>query len=122
MKKSPIIFLIITLLLFGCSNSPIVTIVQRGYFDEYRNKTIGQAFNNFFGSPSWKYFLAKDGGDIVEFNGKATLDGNPVKVKIQFSVDKKGGAFEVVYFAVNDLPQNMLTFASLQATIYGQST
>lgn len=118
MKRLAIMFFAISILLFGCSNNSVVNIVQQGHFSEYQNKTIGQAFNNFFGSPSWRYFLAQDGRDIVEFNGKATLEGSLVNVKIQFSVEKKSGAFEVVYFTINDIQQDLLSFAGLQTTIF----
>lgn len=99
----------------------IVRIVKEGHFNRYPNKTIGVAFNKFFDSPSWKHFLAQDGKDIVEFNGKGTFNGEPVNVKIQFTVvDKKGGAFETTSFALNDVPQDLLSLEGLLSNIYGQ--
>lgn len=122
MNKILKIFLVFTLAFFiyGCGNKSVTNIVRQGNFNEYPGKTIGEAFNSFFGSPSWKYFLAEDGRDIVEFNGEATLAGNPINVKIQFSVDKKSGVFEVCYYTINDVPQIIESFADLQSTIYGQ--
>ncbi|MEI7999019.1 MAG: hypothetical protein WCH62_05890 [Candidatus Omnitrophota bacterium] len=116
-----IISLAIPFLLIGCGASPTVNMVKQGRFSQYPDKTIGQAFDNFFGSPSWKSFVGENGVDVVEFNGKATIDGQAVKVKIQFTVDKKSGSFEVAHFSVNDLSQNLLTLASLEATIFSQA-
>jgi hypothetical protein len=114
--------LVIPFLLIGCGANPTVNLVKTGSFSQYPNKTIGQAFDNFFGSPSWKSFSGENGSDVVEFNGKATIGGQAVKVKIQFTVDKKSGSFEVAHFSVNDLSQNLLTLASLQETIFNQAS
>jgi hypothetical protein len=99
----------------------IVRIVKDGHFNQYPNKTIGKAFNNFFASPSWKHFLAQDRRDIVEFDGKGTFNSEPVNVKVQFNIiDKKNGAFEVAYFSVNDVQQDISSLEGLLSNIYGQ--
>lgn len=107
---------------FGNKNddSSVTNIVKQGKFNEYPGKTIGEAFEGFFGSPSWRYFLAEDGRDIVEFSGGATLEGKSVNIKVQFSVDKKSGTFEVCYYTINDEPQSKASFAGMQSNIYGQ--
>lgn len=94
--------------------------VKDGNFKQYPNKTIEKAFNNFFDSPSWTHFLAKDGSGIVEFNGKGTFSGQPVNVKIQFKiVNKESGAFEVIYFSTNDVQQDISSLVNLMPNIYG---
>ena len=115
------ISLVIPFLLIGCGSNPTVNMVKSGHFSQYPDKTIGKAFDNFFGSPSWKNFSADDGRNVVEFAGKATIDGQSVSVKIQFVVDKQTGSFEVASFSVNDLSQNLLTLNSLEETIFNHN-
>jgi DNA-directed RNA polymerase subunit RPC12/RpoP len=100
-------------------SSDIVKSIKEGRFNQYPSKTIGKAFNGFFGSPSWKSFTAQDGRNIVEFSGQATMNGKIVNVKIQFNItDKDTRAFETAYFALNDIPQDLSTLDGLLLTIY----
>ena len=82
--------LLIILLSSGCSTSAIenigkeaadqisnitdadnkyVLMVKNGYRSDKPDLTYNTAFENYFGTPTWKYFKSDDGDNIVEFTG-----------------------------------------------------
>lgn len=86
------------------SDNEYIKIVKNGVNDNYPDITYGEAFDDFFSSPTWKYFKgskkksddeedkSEDGEkeyDVVEFTGYCTYDDEDVKALIQFDVDKK---------------------------------
>ena len=103
--------------------------VKDGMPNAYPGKTYGEAFGNFFGSPTWKYFVGtKEGADedgdgkpdyteenvdIVEFTGYCTYRDVEVKALIQFTLSKENDTFEATYLSFNDVPQNMFMLAAL---------
>lgn len=103
--------------------------VKGGTPTDYPGKTYGEAFENFFGSPTWKYFVGtKEGADedgdgkpdyteenvdIVEFTGRCTYQDVEVKALIQFTLSKDGDTFEATYLSFNEVPQNMLMLSAL---------
>lgn len=111
-----------------------VLSVKKGHPVSYPNKTYEEAFKNFFGSPTWKYFLGtvegsdengdgkpdykKDNVDIVEFTGYFTYNDVEVKARIQFTLDTDSNTFTATYLAFNDVPQNMLMLTSLIDTAF----
>lgn len=86
--------------------------------------TYGDAFEEFFTDPSWKYFKGSQEGpdddgdgepdytiddiDVVEFTGGCTYQDVEVTALIQFTLDKEEGTFEAVYLSFNDVPQSTL--------------
>jgi hypothetical protein len=78
-----------------------ISIVAKGYFDDYPDVSVGKAFNNFFTNPKWENFVSDDGEQIVEFDGEASLDDENVLVEIQFFVDKSNDRFEIVWLGVD---------------------
>lgn len=103
--------------------------VKGGTPNAYPGKTYGETFDNFFGSPTWKYFVGtKEGADedgdgepdyieenvdIVEFTGYCTYQDVEVKALIQFTLSKDDNTFEATYLSFNDVPQNMLMLSAL---------
>ncbi len=83
-----------------------VNYVKEGYPESYPYITYGQAFNDFFGDPEWKYFKSSDENDIVEFSGKCTYMDAEVTATIQFVLDIDNGTFVPGYFDMNGVPQN----------------
>lgn len=132
----------------GCSESDVtdqvanvvqaedehVLSVKGGTNSSYPGKTIGEAFDNFFGSPTWKYFKGtkestdEDGDgkpdsetenvDVVEFTGYCMYQDVEVKALIQFTLGDDD-SFEATYLSYNEVPQNMLELASLMNTVFG---
>lgn len=103
--------------------------VKGGTPNAYPGKTYGEAFEKFFGSPAWKYFVGtKEGADedgdgkpdyteenvdIVEFTGYCTYQDVEVKALIQFTLSKDDDTFEATYLSFNDVPQNMFMLSAL---------
>lgn len=97
---------------------PHIISVKEGSPAAYPDKTYGEAFDAFFGSPSWKYFKAQDDDsdepcDVVEFVGYCTYQDVEVEACLQFTLDVDNGAFETTYLSFNDVPQSMLMLAAL---------
>lgn len=111
-----------------------VLAVKGATSTSYPGRTYGEAFDSFFGSPTWKYFVGTQEGpdedgdgkpdyekkdiDVVEFTGYCTYDDVEVKAKIQFSLDMKNGTFDAVYLSFNDVPQSMLMLEGLLDTVF----
>ena len=103
--------------------------VKGGTPNAYPDKTYEEAFENFFGSPTWKYFVGtkegpdedgdgkpdytEDNVDIVEFTGYCTYQDVEVKALIQFTLSKDDNTFEATYLSFNEVPQNMLMLSAL---------
>jgi hypothetical protein len=63
-----------------------VRFVKNSEFEEYPNKKIRSAFENYFNETSWE--LEETGEkQIVKFSGEALSGGQPITVKILFDVD-----------------------------------
>lgn len=97
---------------------PHITAVKAGSPVSYPDKTYGDAFEAFFGSPAWTYFKGSSDDsdethDVVEFTGYCTYQDVEVKALIQFTLDVEGGTFETSYLSFNDVPQSQLMLAGL---------
>lgn len=87
--------------------------VKNGYPEAVPNITYGEAFENFFSNPTWKYFESTDGEDVVEFTGKCQYQEKEVKARLQFILDKDGESFEQGALEFNDVPQNDIITSAL---------
>lgn len=108
--------------------------VKGGTSIAYPGKTFGEAFENFFDSPTWKYFVGtKEGSDedgngkpdyieenvdIVEFTGYCTYQGVRVKARIQFTLNKEDDTFSATYLFFNEVPQSMLMLSALMEKVF----
>lgn len=111
-----------------------VLSVKGGTSTAYPGKTYGEAFENFFGTPTWKYFVGTKEGpdedgdgepdyveeniDIVEFTGYCMYQDVKVKALIQFTMSKDDDTFSATYLSFNDVPQNMLMLAMLLSEVF----
>ena len=139
---------LLCLLMTGCNESDVtdqitnvvqaedenVLGVKGGTSSAYPGITYGEAFDNFFGSPTWKYFQGTQKGpdddgdgepdyveenvDVVEFTGYCTYHDVEVKALIQFTLDNEAGTFEATYLSFNDVPQNNLTLLALLEAVF----
>ena len=111
------VFLIFGTLMNGCGDSAevsgdeeIVNAVRNEHFNQshflfgsdtdFKSKTIGEAFDNFFESPKWKGFVSNKGDKIAEFSGKAEFTGDKVVVEFQFAIISDD-SFVVKYFGMD---------------------
>lgn len=154
MKKKVLSFIMTIVLcgvLAGCSESDVgdvidqvedivqeenenVLAVKGGTSSAYPGKTYGEAFESFFGSPAWRYFVGtkegpdddgdgvsdytEDNIDVVEFTGYCTYQDVEVKALIQFTLDKEEGTFEATYLSFNDVPQSYLMLSALIEAVF----
>lgn len=150
MKKIAWLALTIALLLSACGgnvtdvtdqianvaqiNDRHIAGVKNGHPSSYPNQTYGEAFDNFFGSPTWKYFVgtkeapdedgdgepdgAEENVDVVEFTGYCTYADVKVKARIQFTLDEENDTFQATYLAFNEVPQNMLMLYGLMSAVF----
>lgn len=87
--------------------------VKDGYPEVIPEITYGEAFENFFGNPTWKYFESTDGKDVVEFTGRCTYMDQEVKARLQFILSDDGETFEQGALSFNDVPQSALITSAL---------
>lgn len=151
MKKKILYFILVMLLIpamTGCFADDIVEegankiqqedenvlLVKEGHPNAYPDKTYGEAFEDFFGEPTWEYFVGtkegpdedgdgnpdytEEGVEIVEFTGYCEYQEVRVKALLQFTLDKDNNAFEVTYLSLNDVPQNNLMLLGLIEKIF----
>ena len=111
-----------------------ILAVKGGTNSNYPEVTYGDAFEAFFGMPTWKYFKGTQEGpdedgdgqpdytldniDVVEFTGTCVYSGVEVKALIQFTLDKEAGTFEASYLSFNKVPQNTLMLYGLVETVF----
>jgi hypothetical protein len=97
--------------------NPHVLSVKNGHFKSSPDQSIGDAFQKFFGDPTWKYFNSDSGKDVVEFTGHMIYQDTKVKARFQFILNEDN-SFEGGALSFNDVPQNALTKAALLSTIF----
>lgn len=110
-----------------------VLSVKNGHLEQYPENPIGEAFDNFFGSPTWKYFKGTDTGgngesindtehnvDVVEFTGYCTYQDVEVKARLQFILNEDG-TFTTGALSFNDVPQSQLITAAMMEKIFEQN-
>lgn len=89
-----------------------VLSVKNGYPENYPDVTFGDAFDNFFGSPTWKYFEGENGEDVVEFTGYCTYQDVEVKARLQFVLNDDG-TFTSGALSFNEVPQSQLITSAM---------
>ena len=68
------------------SPTQYIQMVTGGYRIDDPEFTYGDAFNSFFSSPHWEFFISEDDEKIVEFTGDCTYRDTPVTACIQFVI------------------------------------
>ena len=99
-------------------NDEHVRGVKYGSPNSYPDITYADAFENFFGSPTWTYFRGTQERsnaehDVVEFTGTCLYRDSEVKARIQFVLSEDGKTFEATYLSFNDVPQSKLILNAL---------
>ncbi|MCC0566764.1 hypothetical protein [Brevibacillus borstelensis] len=98
--------------------SETTRIVKEGHFEDFPEKSIGEAFGTFFGSPSWRSFQAESGEDVVEFKGTCMFMDKRVNAVIQFIVNQENRTFRLYAVEFNDIPQNNLIQMALMGKVF----
>lgn len=107
------------------TNDEHVRSVKYGSPNSYPEITYEEAFENFFGSPTWTYFRGTQEGsnvehDVVEFTGTCLYLDSEVKARIQFTISEDGKSFEATYLSFNDVPQANLIMYMLIDKVFSE--
>lgn len=102
-------------------DDPNVVLVKTGHLSAYPNVTIGKAVDAFLSDPRWEEVHGKDGNEYVNVRGGARFRNKPIRVCLQFHVDRKAGSFEVKACEFNDIPQNGLITAAVLSKMLGST-
>ena len=89
-----------------------VVSVRTGCPVLYPNISYGDAFTEFFDDPTWKYFKADTGEDVVEFTGYCMYREKKVKARLQFILNEKDNTFTQGALSFNDVPQTSIITVS----------
>lgn len=146
-KNVAILLVLLFVVMVGCGSSdvtdqianvaqaedPRVLGVKNGHPNNYPNISYDAAFGEFFGSPTWKYFVGtkegpdededgkpdylKENVDIVEFTGYCMYMDVEVKALIQFTLNDDD-TFDATYLSFNEVPQNLFTLGVLINTAF----
>ena len=95
-----------------------VVAVKNGSPADYPDCTYGDAFANYFGSPTWNYFQSKKGKDIVQFTGRCTYEEEEVLAKLQFILDMDAGTFETGGLSFNGKEQENSVIKDLMDKVF----
>ena len=103
---------------FAQTNEEHVRSVKYGSPVLYPGITYAEAFESFFGSPTWKYFEGTQEGsdkeyDVVEFTGTCRYKESDVKARLQFTFSDDGESFQATYLSFNDVPQTKIIMTAL---------
>lgn len=90
-----------------------IQMVVNGYRVEDPEHTYGEAFDAFFASPQWEFFVSDEDEKVVEFTGDCTYLDAPVTACIQFIINETDNTFEATWLDFNGVPQNTLILNAL---------
>ena len=112
--KLPALLTISSFLFVGCSSADSrLSLVKNGSMNFCPQATVKEMVNNYVASPKWSAFVATDGEDYVNVEGKITYMEKPVDMLLQFKVDTDSDRFEVNAFEINEIPQNVFMQSAL---------
>lgn len=94
--------------------------ISSSYLNEYSTqKTVGEAFNAFFGEPKWKSY-EQGIQEYVDFQGQLLLDDEPAIAVITFSII--GEEFKLESVKIDNDPLNAMDVESFFMTIYSNNS
>lgn len=113
-KMLIVLTVFLSLLLAGCGGDEkanVVTsldqrtnVVRDGQLNDHPNVKIGDAYDEFFSNPQWKYFEGEKKEGIITFSGNCTYKDKEINVRQQFILGENG-TFTVGAVAFNDIDQ-----------------
>ena len=92
--------------------------VKSGYFERYPDKSIGEAFSDFFAKPTWTNFTGTDGNTYVQFTGECVAYNELVETRIVFLVNEGTESFEVMRFRIDGELMSLSNWSEMLDTIY----
>ncbi len=99
-----------------------IQLVKNGYFTQYKNKSVGEAVDTFFGYPEWQSEVGVEGDNkettFVYAKGIIRNMEKEAEAKLTFLVDMNGVSFELHSFEMNGVPQDPDMIAGLLQKMY----
>lgn len=90
----------------NAENDKHIQTVKQAQPEDFPGCSYGDAFEEFFSSPAWKYFESTDGRDVVEFTGECMYAGARTKARMQFIVNRTNSAVTTGALYYDNTPQN----------------
>ena len=109
------------LVFYSCMGTQEISEVQNGKLNNYPNKTIGQAVDGFFGSPSWECIKGEDGNKYVNVTGSIEYMGKEIQAALQFRIYENSNNFQINALEFNGIPQNEIMLMALLENMYSGS-
>lgn len=113
-----IILIVAVFATMGGGDNKYVKLVKTTVPDGYPGITYGDAFDNFFTNPTWKYFESDKNEDVVEFSGGCSYGEKNVTIRLQFVLYEEDGIFQVEYYEMDGEPQTEQSAAKLLETVF----
>lgn len=87
-------------------NDKHIQTVKQAQPEDFPGCSYGEAFEEFFSSPAWKYFESTDGRDVVEFTGECMYAGARTKARMQFIVNRTNSVVTTGALYYDNTPQS----------------
>ena len=95
----------------------IIIIVQNTIF-QHQDRTIQEAFENFFVNVAWEYFINDYGDMFVIFNGNEVGQNNAVLTQFIFGLNEDASIIRETLLFLNDVEQTQTARNELMHLIY----
>lgn len=83
------------------SGNEYIEMVKNGTPNDSNEITYGEALDNFFSEPDWKYYKTSDGEKIVEFTGNCKYHGESAELCFQFHISDDNESFTIEHFEID---------------------
>lgn len=116
LKKIAALFLIV--LLSSCGDSEMVSLVKNGTLENYPEKTLGTAIENYFETPYWTSGESEEGEKFVNVEGTVYFMDKEVDALLQYKISEDNTSFEYSALELNGVPQSNLIYFGLIESMY----
>lgn len=113
-----ILILFLALLLNSCGESEMVSLIKNGTLENYPEKNLGIAIDNYFGSPYWTSGESEDGEKFVNIEGRILFMDKEVDALLQYTISADNTSFEYSALELNGVPQSNLIYLGLIESMY----
>ena len=113
-----ILILFLALLLNSCGESEMVSLIKNGTLENYPEKNLGIAIDNYFGTPYWTSGESEDGEKFVNIEGRILFMDKEVDALLQYTISADNTSFEYSALELNGVPQSNLIYLGLIESMY----
>lgn len=100
-----ILILFLALLLNSCGETEMVSLIKNGTLENYPEKNLGIAIDNYFGTPYWTSGESEDGEKFVNIEGRILFMDKEVDALLQYTISADNTSFEYSALELNGIPQ-----------------